>query len=179
MSSTPVPRRSLDALFRHMLKPEPALAEKLRQAGYDPDHPQATYSTETYKACLELAREHLFPGLMPDEGWRRLGRLWVEGFAQTAVGAVLAAAARVIGPERVLARLPSYMRAGREDMTMDVDALGPRVWRLVVTDPLEPRPQLTAGVVDFIMGLTGVRSTTVTVESEAPGRYELCVRWTV
>lgn len=176
-ASHPTPRRSFEGLFRYALKPDAALKVRLKQAGYDPDDPQLTYPTEVYKRCLNLAREHLCPNDPEPEGWRKLGHLWVEGFTHTAVGTVLAAAARLIGPERMLARLASYLHAGREDLRIDVQALAPRHWRVMVTDPVEPRPHLTRGILEELMMLAGVKDFTVDLVVDGPTGYELHVKW--
>lgn len=177
-SDKPVPKRSLDAVFRHVLTPDDALKAKLRAEGYDLDDPQPLYSVQTHKACLNLGRLHLFADESEAEGFRKLGQLWATGFAQTVVGVVLAAAARVIGTERVLARLPSYMRAGRTDFRIDVEAHGPRNWRLKAEDPYRPLPHFTAGVLTAIVLMTGARTVDVTVIRHEATSFELQIRWT-
>ncbi len=176
-ADTPVHLRSFEALFRHSLAPKGELLERLRRAGYDPDRPKGSYPTRVYKECLDIARRHLFGELAEEEGWRRLGHVWVSGFEQTVVGKVLAAAARMMGTDRCLARLPTYVRAGREDHEVDGHPIGPRAWRIVMKDPHRPLPHLTKGVLEAIVRLTGQPEPAVTLERVDGPQYELHVRW--
>jgi uncharacterized protein (TIGR02265 family) len=174
-TSGPVPRRDFDGLFGHVLRPEGAFASGLRAVGYDPDAPLEHYPLEVWRKALEVARLHVHPQLSRAEAYRRLGRQFVQGFAQTVVGRVFAAAASLIGAEHCLARLPTYLRAGRSDMHLELRALGPRSWRALVQDPA-PLPAFVAGVIEEVLRLTGVQPR-VEVESQAEAQYSLAIRW--
>ena len=171
----PVPRRDFDGLFGHVLRPRGAFAAGLCEVGYDPEHPLDHYPLEVWRAALEVARRHAYPQLSSAHAYRQLGRQFVQGFAQTVVGRVFAAAAPLIGVEHCLARLPTYLRAGRSDMRLELRALGPRTWLALVEDP-QPLPDFVAGVIEEVLGLTHVRPR-VELETESEGRYTLLVRW--
>lgn len=171
----PVPRRDFDGLFGHVLRPQGAFATRLREVGYDAESPRDHYPLEIWRAALEVARHHAYPQLSAAEAYRQLGRHFVQGFAQTVVGRVFAAAAPLIGVEHCLARLPAYLRAGRSDMRLELRALGPRTWLALVEDP-QPLPDFVAGVIEEVLGLTHVRPR-VELETESEGRYTLLVRW--
>ena len=173
----PVPRRSLEAIFVHVLQPPEDLKAKLRAEGFDLDQLEPCYSVQTHKACLDLARMHLYPNDPPEEGFRKLGHVWIDGFAKTTVGTVLAAGARLMGTERVLARIPGYMKAGRSDFDLDIHALAPKFWMLTARDRYRPMPNLTAGCVEAILEMSGARSHSVTVDRSDPDGFELSIRW--
>lgn len=173
----PVPRRTLDAIFVHVIKPDDALKARLRDAGFDVDRPEPCYSVVTHKACLDIARQHLYPNAPAEEGFRRLGREWIGGFAKNPVGVVLAAGARLLGPERALARIPGYMKAGRTDYDLEIRSIKPRHWVLTATDRYRPMPHLTAGCVEAILELAGVRDHHVTVERTDAGGFALQIEW--
>ena len=171
----PVPRRDFDGLFGHVLRPQGAFAAQLRDVGYDPGAPRDHYPLEIWRAALEVARHHAYPQLSTPEAYRQLGRHFVQGFAQTVVGRVFAAAAALIGVEHCLARLPAYLRAGRSDMRLELRALGPCNWLALVEDP-RPLPDFVAGVIEEVLTLTDVQPS-VEVETQSEGRYTLTIRW--
>jgi len=171
----PVPRRDFDALFGHVLRPQGAFAARLCDVGYDPGSPRDHYPLEIWRAALEVARHHAYPQLSTPEAYRQLGRHFVQGFAQTVVGRVFAAAAALIGVEHCLARLPAYLRAGRSDMRLELRALGPCNWLALVEDP-RPLPDFVAGVIEEVLTLTDVQPG-VEVETQSEGRYTLTIRW--
>ena len=174
-SSGPVPRRDFDGLFGHVLRPQGAFASGLRAVGYDPEAPLEHYPLTVWRAALEVARLHAHPQLPRAQAYRQLGRQFVQGFSQTVVGRVFAAAASLIGADNCLARLPTYLRAGRSDMQLELRALGPRSWSARVQDPA-PLPAFVAGVIEEVLRLTGVHPC-VQVESQAEAQYSLSIRW--
>jgi uncharacterized protein (TIGR02265 family) len=174
-SSGPVPRRDFDGLFGHVLRPQGAFASALRAAGYDLEAPLEHYPLTVWREALEVARLHVHPQLPRAEAYRELGRQFVQGFSETVVGRVFAAAAPLIGAEHCLARLPTYLRAGRTDMHLELRALGPRTWRALVQDP-EPLPAFVAGVIEEVLRVTGVHPC-VQVESLDDERYTLAIQW--
>jgi uncharacterized protein (TIGR02265 family) len=171
----PVPRRDFDGLFGHVLRPKGAFAAGLCDVGYDPELPRDHYPLEVWRAALEVARRHAYPQLSSAHAYRVLGRQFVQGFAQTVVGRVFAAAAPLIGVEHCLARLPAYLRAGRSDMRLELRALAPQTWHALVEDPL-PLPDFVAGVIEEVLTLTHVRPR-VEVETQEAARYTLLVHW--
>lgn len=175
MSSHPIPRRNLEGLFRHALNAKGPFLERLVAAGYDPTGQVEGYSLEVYRRCLEIARTTVFPDKPVDDAYRLLGRAWFDGFTQTRVGKVLLVIARLVGPERIITRIPVYVKAGREDVEASVRALGPRHWCITVFD-VSPTPMMTAGIMEGVMRSTGV-APTLSVEPVDANRYDLHIRW--
>ena len=171
----PVPQRDFEGLFGNVLRPGGAFAAGLREVGYDPEQPRERYPLAVWRAALEVARRHAHPGLSTPLAYRALGRQFVQGFGQTVVGTVFAAAAPLIGAERVLVRLPAYLRAGRDDMRLELRALGPRRWQAQVEDP-QPLPEFVAGVIEEVLGLTGVEPR-VQLLVQGETHYTLAVSW--
>lgn len=170
-----IPRRNFDGLFLHALKPTGAFARALREAGYDPETQCEHYPLPVWRAALNVAREHVYPDVPVEEALRRLGHQYVEGFARTPVGFIFASAAQELGTERLLARIPSYLRAGREDMRMRLDAVHAREWRAFVED-VDPLPDFVAGAVEAVLLFSHAQARVDVVDHTATG-YTLRIRW--
>ncbi|MFP2910954.1 DUF2378 family protein [Pyxidicoccus sp. 3LFB2] len=170
-----VPRRNFEGLFVHALKPTGSFAQSLRDIGYDADAAQEYYPLSVWRAALGVARRYAFAGQPPEAANRALGHRYVEGFAQTLVGRIFATAAPLLGTERCLTRLPTYLKAGREDMKMLLEPVQAREWRVRVVDP-DPLPDFVAGVVEGVLRRTRV-SPEVEVQERQVSGYALRVRW--
>ncbi|TQF15767.1 DUF2378 family protein [Myxococcus llanfairpwllgwyngyllgogerychwyrndrobwllllantysiliogogogochensis] len=172
-----VPRRNFEGLFVHALKPSGAFAQSLRDIGYDTDTDasQEYYPLTVWRAALGVARRFACAGQPPEEANRALGHHYVEGFAQTLVGRIFATAAPLLGTERCLTRLPTYLKAGREDMKMVLEPVQEREWCVRVVDG-DPLPDFVAGVVEGVLRRTRVRPR-VDVLDRQPAGYALRVRW--
>ncbi|MBZ4334427.1 DUF2378 family protein [Corallococcus interemptor] len=170
-----VPRRNFEGLFEHALRPSGPFAQALRDVGYDPDTVEERLPLEVWRASLAVARRHACPGLANEDANRVLGTHYVEGFAQTLVGRIFAAAAPLLGAERCLARLPTYLRAGREDMKLTLEPVRAREWRARVVDA-DPLPDFVAGVVEQVLRRTRVLPR-VDVLERTEHTYSLRIRW--
>jgi uncharacterized protein (TIGR02265 family) len=175
LASVQVPRRNFEGLFIHALKPTGAFAQSLRDIGYDPEAAQEYYPLAVWRAALGVARRFAYAGQPPEAANRALGHQYVEGFAQTLVGRIFATAAPLLGTERCLTRLPTYLKAGREDMQMLLEPVQERDWRVRVVDP-DPLPDFVAGVVEAVLRRTRVEPAVEVLERQ-PGGYTLRVRW--
>ncbi len=172
----PIPWRSLQALIVHACNSDPALVEPCIQIGVDPARPRRTYSLKTWRQVIALVRRHRFGHLSEFEGTRAVGFIYLQGFTRTLVGRVFAAIAKSVGPEKTLARIPRYLRSGRQDLKMEVEALAPFDWRALVEDA-EPQPAFVMGSFEGVLAVSGAKDWNVTLVSESPGRYELNLRW--
>jgi uncharacterized protein (TIGR02265 family) len=173
--AAPVPRRNFDGLFVHALKPTGAFAQSLRAIGYDMDAVRESYPLEVWRAALRVACEHAYPDLSVAQAHRALGHRFLEGFAQTDIGRIFAAAAAQGTTERCLSRMPAYWRAGREDIRMDIVAVQDREWRAHVEDSA-PEPDFVSGVVEAALRLTRAEPQ-VELLDRTETRYTLRIRW--
>jgi uncharacterized protein (TIGR02265 family) len=174
-SSLPVPRRNFEGLFGHVLRPQGAFAEALREVGYEPRELRDGYPLAVWRAALRVAREHAYPERSEAQAYRELGRQTIQGLSHTLVGRVFALAAPLLGPSRCAAKLPTYLRSSREDMRVEAHALGSRLWEVKIHDP-DPLPEFVAGSVEGVLHLTRVLPR-VEVELEGPHDYRLSVSW--
>ncbi|NVJ21369.1 MULTISPECIES: DUF2378 family protein [Myxococcus] len=170
-----VPRRNFEGLFVHALKPSGAFAQSLRDIGYDTEASQESYPLNVWRAALGVARRFACAGQPAEEANRALGHHYVEGFAQTLVGRIFATAAPLLGTERCLTRLPTYLKAGRDDMQMVLEPVQEREWCVRVMDG-DPLPDFVAGVVEGVLRRTRVEPRVEVLERQ-PSGYALRVRW--
>jgi uncharacterized protein (TIGR02265 family) len=173
--SLPVPRRNFEGLFGHVLRPQGAFAEALREVGYDPREPREAYPLSVWRAALRVARVHAYPERTEAQAYRELGRQVIEGLSHTLVGRVFALAAPLLGPSRCAAKLPTYLRSSREDMRVEAHPQGQRLWELRIHDP-DPLPEFVAGSVEGVLRITRVLPR-VEVEMQGPHDYRLRVSW--
>lgn len=176
VSPVVIPRRSFEALLYLVRPPPPALLDALSAAGYDLALPQECYSLEVFLAVQDVFRRHLFPDLPAAQGQRLLGRRFIQGFGSTVVGRVLAGATSVLGPERVLARLPGYLRCGVDGLHLTTEAVRERVWRVSVTGRTA-RPEFICGLVEGILATLHVRGPRATLVAHEGDRFEALVSW--
>lgn len=170
-----VHRRVFDGLFVHAHAPEGAFKEALREIGYDLDHPCDKYDTAVWRRAILVARRFVYADHPDTVAFRRLGQDFVRGFSKTLIGSVFAAATPILGPSRVIHRLPRYVNTARDDLALTVEALGERAYRAAFQDA-HPAPDFIAGIFEAIIELTGAVPDVAVTRSDASG-FELTVRW--
>ncbi|MEW5740285.1 MAG: DUF2378 family protein [Myxococcota bacterium] len=119
--------QTFEGLFRAAAESldEPTIAA-LKAAGIDPQEElKPAYPLAVFHAVARLLAERLFPGLESEEQLRRLGRRFMDGYAQTMVGRAMVGVMRVIGPRRTLERLSRQFRTGNNFSETRVEELGP------------------------------------------------------
>jgi len=165
-----------EALFVRGLQVDAALAADLRAAGFDPAQPQVRYPERVFKACVVAAHRRLYPAQREAEAHRELGRIFLRGFRTTLVGRVVGAMLPLMGPVRLLGRMPEYLRLGDAVLTVKVETLGQCDYRLDCTHSGQAMPHLVTGIVEEALLLT---NTAATLEPRvlSPTRFELRVRW--
>jgi uncharacterized protein (TIGR02265 family) len=179
---TEVPRVQVsvfEGVFARSLKAEGELAAALARAGYDIARPEASYPPALLATCLELASRHCFPQLSLTEGTREIGRRFMDGYRQTLVGSVLVAALPLLGPARMLARLPRMMGANQNFGHTVAKAVGEQHWTVDYSgNPpgVPPCAHYSAGCIEAALRLTRVEPT-VTVTAERPDGFTLDIRW--
>jgi uncharacterized protein (TIGR02265 family) len=166
---------AFEGMFQRALQPQGAFAEALRQAGYDAAAPRARYPSHVWRACLEVARRHVYPELPTERGYRELGLRFVEGFFSTLTGRLIGIAVAMMSPERVLLRLHHYWSIARTgvDFTLTEEAQGR--WRVAVRDT-HPQADYMAAVMEAALRKTGAE-VRVDVMSTRPEGFEVLVHW--
>lgn len=166
---------AFEGLFQRTLKAEGSFRQELRVAGFDMDAPKAIYPTEVWNRCIDVALRHTGRGKNREEALRALGKVLIDGFFQTIVGSVIAVGLPMLGPERVVQRLPRYITSTSLGVQMTMEKLGERRYLLRSRDAYA-LPELTAGVIEGGLLRTKTNVTAVVVERSAEA-YTLELRW--
>lgn len=171
-----IPCSVFEGLFVRGLEPNPALAQALAAEGYDPRCPEVHYPVTVWKRCVERARQLAYGELGDLDAYRILGRKLTEGFADTLVGRVAAVALPMIGPARVVERLPRYLAMmGRPDLEVKLVAVGERARSISVPDQYN-RPEFIGGALEVALERAHVRPI-ISVEERSLQGFRLLVRW--
>lgn len=167
--------RAFEGLFVRALEIQGPALEAVIRAGFDPAHPKEKYEAQVWNQARVAVCEVMFPHLSLEEAQRTLGRLFTAGFSRTVVGRVLATAAPMLGAERVLSRLPFYMRVAREDVEVTMEALGPRNWRATFEEDA-PMPAFACGALESILALTREEGSATVIAAEGR-KFVVDIRW--
>ena len=171
-----VPVSVMEGLFVRGIKADGGLIERLRALGYDPRRPEVTYPITTYQKCISAARYELYPHLSDEEAYRTLGRTLANGFLETLVGKVVGVAMPMIGPARVVERIPRYVSVmGRPEMVVRITLAGDRGRRVHFGDTYN-HPDFMAGNLEVALERASATPTVVVEERSAEG-YRLFARW--
>lgn len=120
-------------------------AGRLQQVGINAKGSLApAYPLDVWVGALRVAAETLAPQAPLEEGAAVVGRRFVKGFSGTLIGNALLASVRLLGPERMLARMTRNLRTGTNYLEAHIQQVGPT--RYVLTC----RPVVVAG---FYVGL--------------------------
>lgn len=171
-----VPVSVMEGLFVRGLKVQGALVEKLIALGYDPRKPEVTYPIVTYQRCISAARYELYAKASDEEAYRALGRKLADGFLETLVGKVVGVAMPMIGPARVVERIPRYVSImGRPDMVVRITPAGDRGRRVHFGDTYN-HPDFMAGNLEVALEKASA-SPIIAVEERTAEGYRLFARW--
>ncbi|XXF81660.1 DUF2378 family protein [Myxococcaceae bacterium GXIMD 01537] len=171
-----IPASVMEGMFVRGLHAEGKLAEGLLSLGYDIRKPELDYPVIVWQRCVNLARQELFAHLGDEEAYRLLGRKLVLGFMETLVGRMMAVALPMIGPARVIDRLPRYLAMmGRGETAVTITSVNERARRVHLADRYN-RPEFLAGCLEVALEHANARPL-VTVEERGIDGYRLFLRW--
>ncbi|MFO0595403.1 MAG: DUF2378 family protein [Myxococcaceae bacterium] len=106
-------------------KLSPRCVARLRELGFDFDKPLlSAYPLQNWETATEVVVADLFPDRPIADARTAFGRLFMEGFAQTAIGIAVVMVGRAIGVRRTLARMTRNMRNGNNYTSTELVELG-------------------------------------------------------
>ncbi|QSQ24596.1 DUF2378 family protein [Pyxidicoccus parkwayensis] len=174
-TSLRVPASMVEGLFVRALPADPDFHAALRAVGVDVEKLLPHYPVEVWQEAMAVARQHFHAGQpRPQADWQ-LGRAFARGFLETLVGRVIAVTLPMLGPARLVERIPRHLTMGRADMRATVEPLGERE-RQVRIEARHPLPDFMAGCIELMMERTKVKPQ-VEVLERAQTSYTLRVRW--
>jgi len=130
----------IEGLIQHGLggRVPSRLRERLGDLGLDVDRLPSTFPVVTWHKCLRVLTEELFPGVPMDEAFRRLARQHVEGYGRTLMGRATLRVMRLLGPRRMVHRLPSVLSATDNYTAGSVEERGPTQFVLSLNSNMQP-----------------------------------------
>ncbi|MFZ5444367.1 MAG: DUF2378 family protein [Myxococcota bacterium] len=137
-----------EGLFVRALKVDGPFKERLRAKGFDLDRPQLRYPVTVWEDCIDVAVAELYPGVPRDEGWRRIGRRFIEGYFETLVGRMLSVTLPLLSSTAFLNRGPRMISTGLEGARVRLQWRDPRTAVLHVEEASDLSGALVAGALE-------------------------------
>ncbi|MBL8957262.1 MAG: DUF2378 family protein [Myxococcaceae bacterium] len=171
---------SLDGLFHRALSGRitPELRTELKGLGIDLGKklPPAV-SRETWYRALDLSARACFPSVDARAALRELGVQMMKGIEETFFGKTMAPVVRMLGPRRILERVPKNMKSANNFAEGSVIRLEEHAMQLDVND-VGDAPEVMQGSLEQIVRWAGAKTVDVTFTFEQPPAARFIVRWT-
>lgn len=169
----------VEGLVKHGLKGRltPALSARLRSEGLDLERPiLPAYPVELWVRCLHAIVDLDAPELGREEAFRQLGARMVDGMGETLVGKALFSLLRLIGPRRLVQRLPRDLASSDNYTNATLTELGPTEFRLWMNS--NPRlPGYAESLLASMLRMGGAKEPRVEVTRQTDTETEYLLRW--
>ncbi|WP_426756626.1 DUF2378 family protein [Myxococcus sp. Y35] len=169
----------VEGLLEHGLRGRvsPRLKHRLRQAGIDLDRPLLpAYPVPLWERCLAVIIEETFPGVPREEAFRQLAERHVEGYGRTMVGRAVYGVLRLLGPRRLVQRLPQTLRATDNYTEVELTELGPTSYAMKMNSRLDA-PGYAETLFECFLRLGGANSPRVTRAGEDAESTTYLLTW--
>jgi uncharacterized protein (TIGR02265 family) len=180
-SPLPAPRRMgyapLEGLLRGLDIPErsPEMREIILLSG-GTDYVPSEIAVENFAQVLHyLARQH-FADLPPAEGLFRVGTCLFEGYRKTLLGQIQLAALHLLGPERLVRKIPEFLGRNSNFGTRTTEQLGPNDWRVYFRGVPLPGDYYN-GIIHAALRATGAHTSRIRWEQIGLEDMMFEVRW--
>lgn len=179
MAQTPEIDASLfEGMYQRAMKPDAALAAELKAVGFDLARIENKYPIQVWRNALDVTRRRMYPGLPEEQGYRALGRKFIDGYFETIIGRVVAVPVSLLGIERIIPRIARSLRVPRPDIVIDppVEEAKQR-WRVKFHDAWA-RPGFYAGIMEGSgLRANNGKSVNVEVQNVTPQGFDLVITW--
>jgi uncharacterized protein (TIGR02265 family) len=165
-----------EGLFVHGLPRDEAFEAELHEAGFDRDDLLPQYPLRLFRQCLDIACRHFYPGLTVEEGRRRLGQQFAQGFLQTVLGRVVSVSLPLLGPARFLKKFPEHLRFDSSPIVVNTVQVSERQFRLEFRTGVGLSPYFLRGLLEEGLRMTRV-SPNVRVTQNSPISFDLHITW--
>jgi uncharacterized protein (TIGR02265 family) len=165
-----------EGLFVHGLPRNEPFEAEMREAGFDRDDLLPQYPLRLFRQCLDIACKHFYPGLTVEEGRRRLGQQFAQGFSQTVLGRVVSVSLPLLGPARFLKKFPEHLRFDSSPILVNAVQVGERQFRMEFRTGVGLSPYFLRGLLEE--GLRMARATpAIRVTQPSPISFDLHITW--
>jgi uncharacterized protein (TIGR02265 family) len=154
----------VEGLLQHGLqgKVSPRLKQRLRQVGVDLDRPLLpAYPVPLWFHCLSIIVEETYPGVPREQGFRQLAETHVQGYGRTVIGRAVYGVMRLLGPRRVVQRLPQTLRATDNYTVVELVERGPTAYEMRMNSAPDT-PGYVEALFEAMMRVGGADSPKVT-----------------
>jgi uncharacterized protein (TIGR02265 family) len=165
-----------EGLFVHGLPRNEAFEQEMREAGFDRDDLLPQYPLRLFRQCLDIACRHFYPGLTVEEGRRRLGQQFVQGFSQTVLGRVVSVTLPLLGPARFLKKFPEHLRFDSSPILVSSVQMGERQFRMDFRTGVGLSPHFLRGILEESLRATRVNPA-IRVVQNSPISFDLHITW--
>lgn len=163
----------LRALNIHERSPE--MKEIIRLTG-GTDYVPAEIPVERFSDVLHhLARQH-YGTLPPSEGLFQVGTCLFEGYRKTVLGQIQLAALHLLGPERLMRKVPEFVGRSSNFGERSVERLAANDWRVYFRGVPLPGDYYR-GIVHAALRAAGAQSPQTSWEQTGPEDMTFQVRW--
>ncbi|MFP2961334.1 DUF2378 family protein [Myxococcus sp. 1LA] len=170
----------VEGLLAHGLRGHvsPRLKHRLRQAGIDLDRPlMPAYPVPLWEQCLNVIVEETFPGMPREDAFRQLAERHVEGYGRTVVGRAVYGVMRLLGPKRMVQRLPQTLRATDNYTEAELTEQGPATYVMRMNSRLNA-PGYAEALFEGLLRVGGAESPRVTRTQEDADGTTYLLTWT-
>lgn len=152
---------------------------RLVEAGIDPRGKLlAGYPYTVWYAAIRILAEEHHQRLAYPDGVREVGRAFMRGYFDTALGGAILAVLRILGPLRSLKRMSRNFRTGNNFSETWTYEDGPGNVRLEVNDCIADRPEFIQGLIEVGLQSVGAKDSSVEVLSVHDNGHAIYrVRW--
>ncbi len=160
----------VEGLLQHGLHGQvsPRLKQRLRRVGVDLDRPLLpAYPVHLWMHCLVVIAEETYPDVPREEAFRRLAEAHVAGYARTVIGRAVFGVMRLLGPRRLVQRLPQTLRATDNYTEAELVERGPTTYEMRMNSALDA-PGYAEALFEAMLRMGGAESPKVTKTHVAP-----------
>lgn len=154
----------VEGLLQHGLhgKVSPRLKQRLRQAGIDLDRPLLpAYPVPLWMHCLSVIVDETYPGIPREEAFRMLAEAHVQGYGRTVIGRAVYGVMRLLGPRRMVQRLPQTLRATDNYTEVELVERGPTAYEMRMNSAMDS-PGYVEALFEAMLRVGGAESPKVT-----------------
>lgn len=170
----------VEGLLQHGLrgKVSPRLRERLHQAGLDVDRPLLpVYPATVWHHCLGIIVEETYPGTPLEEAFRRLAEAHVEGYGRTLLGRAVYRIMRLLGPQRMVQRLPQTLGDTDNYTVATLVARGPTTFEMRMNSVV-PWPGYAEALFESLLRVAGAESPRVVKAQVEAAHTTYLLTWT-
>ena len=177
----PAPRRMryapLEGLLRGLeIAERSAEMDEIVKLSGGTDYVPSEIAVENFAEVLRYLARKRFEHLPQSEGLFRVGACLFEGYRKTLLGQIQLAALHLLGPERLMRKIPEFVGRSSNFGTRTVEQLGPGHWRVFFRGVPLPGDYYK-GILHAALRATGANAPQTRWEQTGPEDMTFEVRW--